>query len=103
MQRKRPAAIKLHPLLDLRGSIPSFIHITDGKTHEFNVLDDLVIEPGAFYLMDRGYPDFSRLFVVHQAQAFFVTRPKSDTKFKWRYSRPVDRSTHKSSATRPAY
>ena len=91
--RRAKAAIKLHTLLDLRGSIPSFIHITDGKTHEVNVLDDLLIEPGAFYLMDRGYLDFSRLFVIHQAQAFFVTRSKSNTKFKRRYSHPVDRSS----------
>ncbi len=91
--RRAKAAIKLHTLLDLRGSIPSFIHITDGKTHEVNVLDDLLIEPGAFYLMDRGYLDFSRLFVIHQAQAFFVTRAKSNTKFKRRYSHPVDRSS----------
>jgi hypothetical protein len=91
--RRAKAAIKLHTLLDLRGSIPSFIHITDGKTHEVNVLDDLLLEPGAFYLMDRGYLDFSRLFVIHQAQAFFVTRAKSNTKFKRRYSHPVDRST----------
>jgi len=90
--RRAKAAIKLHTLLDLRGSIPSFIHITDGKTHEVNVLDDLLIEPGAFYLMDRGYLDFSRLFVIHQAQAFFVTRAKSNTMFKRRYSHPVDRS-----------
>ena len=90
--RRAKAAIKLHTLLDLRGSIPSFIHITDGKTHEVNVLDDLLIEPGAFYLLDRGYLDFSRLFVIHQAQAFFVTRAKSNTKFKRRYSHPVDRA-----------
>jgi hypothetical protein len=91
--RSTKAAIKLHTLLDLRGSIPSFIHITDGKTHEVNVLDDLMIEPGAFYLMDRGYLDFARLFVIHQAQAFFVTRAKSNTQFKRRYSHPVDRAT----------
>jgi hypothetical protein len=90
--RSTKAAVKLHTLLDLRGSIPTFIHITDGKTHEVNVLDDLAIEPGAFYLMDRGYLDFSRLFVIHQAQAFFVTRAKSNTKFKRRYSHPVDRA-----------
>ena len=90
--RRAKAAIKLHTLLDLRGSIPSFIHITDGKTHEVNVLDDLVIEPGAFYLMDRGYLDFARLYAMHQAQAFFVTRAKSNSKFKRRYSHPVDRS-----------
>ena len=85
------AAIKLHTLLDLRGNIPTFIHITDGKTHEVNVMNDLVLEPGAFYLMDRGYLDFSRLFVIHEAGAFFVTRAKSNTKYKRRYSHPVDR------------
>ena len=85
------AAIKLRTLLDLRGNIPSFIHITDGNTHEVNVMDDLVLEPGAFYLMDRGYLDFARLFVIHEAKAFFVTRSKSNTKFKRRYSHPVDR------------
>ena len=90
--RSAKAAIKLHTLLDLRGAIPSFIHITDGKTHEVNVLDDLIIEPGAYYLLDRGYLDFSRLFAIHQAQAFFVTRAKSNTKFKRRYSHPVDRT-----------
>jgi len=90
--RKAKAAIKLHTLLDLRGNIPTFIHITDGKTHEVNVMDDLVLEPGAFYLMDRGYLDFSRLFVIHQAGAFFVTRAKSNTQFKRRYSHHVDRT-----------
>ena len=91
--RTTKAAIRLHTLLDLHGSIPSFIHITDGKTHEVNVLDELVIEPGAFYLLDRGYLDFSRLFAIHQAQGFFVTRAKSNTKFRRRYSSPVQRST----------
>ena len=90
--RSAKAAIKLHTLLDLHGSIPSFIHITDGKTHEVNILDQLVIEPGAYYLMDRGYLDFGRLYVIHQAQAFFVTRAKSNTKFKRRYSQPIDRA-----------
>lgn len=80
-------------LLDLRGSIPSFSHITDGKTHEVNILDDLVIEPGAYYLMDRGYLDFTRLYKLHVMNAFFVTRAKSNTKFKRRYSHPVDRAT----------
>ena len=89
--RSTKAAIKLHTLLDLRGAIPSFIHITDGKTHEVNVLDDLIIEPGAFYLLDRGYLDFGRLFVIHQAQAFFITHIKRNTRFKRRYSQPVDR------------
>jgi hypothetical protein len=91
--RSTKAAIKLHTLLDLHGAIPSFIHITDGKTHEVNVLDDLVIEPGAFYLMDRGYLDFSRLHVIHQSQAFFVTRAKRNTQFRRRYCNPVDRRT----------
>ena len=89
--RSAKAAIKLHTLLDLRGAIPSFIHITDGKTHEVNILDDLIIEPGAYYLLDRGYLDFGRLFAIHQAQAFFITRAKSNTKFKRRYSQPVNR------------
>lgn len=91
--RSAKAAVKLHTLLDLRGSIPSFIHITDGKTHEVNILDDLVIEPGAYYLMDRGYLDFARLYSLHATGAFFVTRAKSNTKFKRRYSHPVDRAT----------
>ncbi len=89
--RSAKAAIKLHTLLDLRGAIPSFIHITDGKTHEVNILDDLIIEPGAYYLLDRGYLDFGRLFAIHQSQAFFITRAKSNTKFKRRYSQPIDR------------
>ena len=89
--RSTKAAIKLHTLLDLRGNIPSFIHITDGKTHEVNTLDELEFEPGAFYLLDRGYLDFARLYVIHESKAFFVTRAKSNTKFKRRYSHPVDR------------
>ena len=91
--RRAKAAVRLHTLLDLRGSIPTFIHITDGKTHEVNTLDELTIEAGAFYLLDRGYLDFQRLFAIHQAQGFFVTRAKSNTKFKRRYSNPVDRAT----------
>jgi len=90
--RTTKAAIKLHTLLDLRGAIPTVIHITDGKTHEVTVLDELVIEPGAFYLLDRGYLDFGRLYSLHQSQAFFVTRAKGNTRFKRRYSRPVDRA-----------
>lgn len=89
--RQCKAAVKLHTLLDLRGSIPTFIHISDGKLHEVNTLDYLQIEPGAYYLLDRGYLDFGRLFLIHQAGAYFVTRAKSNTKFKRRYSRPVDR------------
>ena len=84
----------------MRGAIPSFIHISDGKTHEVNVLDALIIEPGAFYLLDRGYMDFGRLFAIHQAQAFFITRAKRNTKFKRRYSHPVTASTPMSCATR---
>ena len=91
--RSTKAAIKLHTLLDLRGNIPSFIHISDGKLHDVNVLDILLPEPGAFYIMDRGYIDFERLFRLHQAQSFFVTRAKSNLKAKRRYSHPVDRST----------
>jgi hypothetical protein len=79
--RKAKAAVKLHTLLDLRGFIPAFIHIRDGKMHEVNVLDILVLEPGAFYVMDRGYLDFARLFQMHQAGAFFVTRAKSNMQF----------------------
>ena len=73
-------------------SIPSFIHITDGKTHDVNALDELSFEAGAFYLLDRGYLDFARLYGIHEAKAFFVTRAKSNTKFKRRYSHPVDRA-----------
>ena len=91
--RTTKAAIKLHTLLDLRGAIPTVVHITDGKTHEVTVLDELVIEPGAFYLLDRGYLDFGRLYALHQSQAFFVTRARRDTKFQRRYSRTVDRVT----------
>ncbi len=91
--RRAKAAVRLHTLLDLHGSIPAFIHITDGKTHEVNTLDELTIEAGAFYLLDRGYLDFKRLFAIHLAQAFFVTRAKSNTQFKRRYSSPVDRAT----------
>jgi IS4 transposase len=90
--RKAKAAIKLHTLLDLRGNIPSFVHITDGLVHEVNVLDTLPIEAGAFYLMDRGYLDFTRLYAMHTAGAFFVTRTKSNTPFKRRYSNPVDKA-----------
>ena len=91
--RSTKAAIKLHTLIDLRGNIPSFIHISDGKLHDVNVLDELLPEPGAFYVMDRGYLDFERLHRLHSAGAFFVTRAKSNLKAKRRYSRPVDRST----------
>jgi len=91
--RKTKAAVKLHTLLDLRGGIPSFIHISDGRLHDVNVLDVLISEPGAFYVMDRGYLDFDRLHTLHQAGSFFVTRTKSNTQLKRLYSRPVDRAT----------
>ncbi len=87
------AAIKLHTLLDLRGNIPTFIHISDGKMHEVNILDQLIPEAGAFYIMDRGFLDFARLYRFHQAGSFFITRAKSNTKAKRRYSRAVDRRT----------
>lgn len=89
--RKAKAAIKLHTLLDLRGAIPAFIHISDGKMHEVNVLDFLPIEAGAFYIMDRGYLDFERLYNMHQAGAFFVTRAKSNMNFRRIYSAPVNK------------
>jgi hypothetical protein len=91
--RSAKAAIKLHTLLDLRGNIPSFIHISDGKYYEVNVLDLLVPEPGAYYVMDRGYLDFDRLYRLHEAGSFFVTRAKSPLRAERRYSHPVDRST----------
>ena len=91
--RSTKAAIKLHTLIDLRGNIPSFLHISDGKLHDVNVLDILLPEPGAFYVMDRGYLDFERLHRLHLAGAFFVTRAKSNLNAKRRYSRVVERST----------
>jgi hypothetical protein len=91
--RSTKAAIKLHTLLDLRGSIPSFIHITDGSVHDVNVLDLLIPEPGAFYVMDRGYLDFERLFSLSQAGAFFVTRSKKNMDARRVYSAPTDRTT----------
>jgi hypothetical protein len=91
--RSTKAAIKLHTLLDLRGNIPTFLHISDGKLHDVNVLDLLLPEPGAFYIMDRGYLDFKRLHRLHDAGSFFVTRAKSNLQAQRRYSHPVDRST----------
>jgi len=91
--RSTKAAIKLHTLLDLRGAIPAFIHISDGKLHDVNVLDMLTFEAGAFYVMDRGYVDFARLYALHQAGAFFVTRAKSPMDARRVYSTPTDRST----------
>jgi hypothetical protein len=91
--RQAKAAVKMHTLLDLRGNIPTFIHITDGKMHEVNVLDILIPEAGSFYIMDRGFTDFARWFILHQAQAFFVIRGKSNLLFRRVYSRPVDKPT----------
>ena len=91
--RSTKAAIKLHTLLDLRGAIPAFIHISDGKLHDVNVLDMLTFEAGAFYVMDRGYVDFARLYTLHQAGAFFVTRAKSPMDARRVYSTPTDRTT----------
>ena len=91
--RSTKAAVKLHTLLDLRGSIPTFIHISDGKMHDVNVLDLLLIEAGAFYIMDRGYLDFDRLYALDQAGGFFVTRAKRNLDARRLYSAPVDRDT----------
>jgi hypothetical protein len=91
--RKRKGAIKLHTLLDLRGNIPSVIIISTGKVHDVNILDQLIIEPGAIYIMDRGYLDFARLYKIHQAMAFFVTRAKRNFSRTRLYSQPVDKST----------
>ena len=91
--RKTKAAIKLHTLLDLRGSIPAFIGITDGKVHDVNILDEILPEPGSFYVMDRGYLDFERLYVLAQCLAFFVTRSKSNFGFRRIYSHPIEKAT----------
>jgi IS4 transposase len=91
--RSTKAAIKLHTLLDLRGPIPSFIAITDGRCHDINALDVLIVEPGAFYIMDRGYLDFSRLHTLHQAGAYFVIRARKDLRFVRYVSQPIDPDT----------
>jgi IS4 transposase len=91
--RRCKAAVKMHTLLDLRGNIPAFVHITDGKVHDVNVLDQIVPEAGAFYVMDRGYIDFERRFVLTLSAAFFVVRTKSNVLLQRRYSHPVDKST----------
>jgi transposase len=91
--RSTKSAVKIHTLLDLRGAIPAFIYLSDGKTHDTKVLDMLVFEPGAFYVMDRGYMDFKRLFRLHQSGAFFVTRAKDNLRARRVYSAPTDRST----------
>ena len=91
--RRHKSAVKLHALLDLRGSIPASVYVTGGQVHDVNLLDHLLPEPGAFYLLDRGYLDFARLYLLTQACAFFITRAKHNTQFYRRESRPVDRST----------
>jgi hypothetical protein len=91
--RKRKGAVKLHTLLDLRGNIPTVLFITPGRVHDVNILDQLVVEAGAFYILDRGYLDFVRLYRLHQAQGFFVTRAKRNVRFRYLDSRPVDRRT----------
>ncbi|HTU03484.1 MAG TPA: IS4 family transposase [Candidatus Sulfotelmatobacter sp.] len=91
--RRRKAALKLHTLLDLRGNIPSVLFITPGRVHDVNILDQLPIEAGAFYILDRGYLDFARLSRLHQARGFFVTRAKRNFRFRYLDSRPVDRMT----------
>lgn len=91
--RQHKGAIKLHTLVDLRGNIPAFVHITDGNIHDVNVLDVLLAEAGSIYLMDRAYLDFKRLYNLNQAQAFFVTRLKKNTKYDRVYSHSVDKQT----------
>ena len=91
--RMTKSAVKMHTLLNLKGSIPEFIHISEGSVHDVNILDELPVQPSAIYLMDRGYLDYSRLFALHQAGAFFVTRTKSNTRSRRIYSHPVDKST----------
>lgn len=91
--RQHKGAIKLHTLLDLCGNIPTFLHVTDGKVHDVNILDDLVPEAGSIYIMDRGYLDFARLYRLHQHHAIFVIRAKRNFHFQRLYSQPVDKST----------
>ena len=90
--RRRKSAVKLHTLLDLRGSIPTNVYVTGGQVNDVNILDQLLLEAGAFYLLDRGYMDFARLYIFTQACAFFITRARKDLQFYRRYSRPVERS-----------
>jgi hypothetical protein len=91
--RKKKGAVKLHTLLDLKGNIPSFLHITRGNVNEMNIFDTLIFEAGAFYIMDRGYLDFERLFQLHRGQAFFVVRAKKNFQYRRVYSHPVDKTT----------
>jgi hypothetical protein len=90
--RQRKGAIKLHTLMDLRGSIPTLIFVTHGKVHEVNLLDELIIEPGAIYIFDRGYLDFARLYKIHRAGAFFIIRAKSNFRFRRLYSQKADKA-----------
>ena len=90
--RQRKGAIKLHTLMDLRGSIPTLIFVTHGKVHEVHLLDDLVLEPGAIYIFDRGYLDFARLYQIHRAGAFFIIRAKSNFRFRRLYSQKADKA-----------
>ncbi len=91
--RKHKAAVKMHTLLDLHGNIPTFIRVTEGKMHDVNILDEFLPEAGAFYVMDRGYIDFERLFIFTRCSAFFVVRTKENVLLQRRYSRPVDKTT----------
>ena len=91
--RRHKGAVKLHTLLDLRGNIPAMVYITQGKVHDVNLLDTVALEPGAIYIMDRGYLDFARLYRMQQERAFFITRAKSNFRFRRLYSHPVDKST----------
>jgi transposase len=91
--RQHKGAVKMHTLLDLRGNIPTFIRVTSGKVHDVNILDEILPEAGAFYVMDRGYVDFERLYVFTLSAAFFVVRTKSNVLLQRRYSHPVDKTT----------
>src|SRR6202050_4309355 len=91
--RRRKGAVKLHTLIDLRGNIPCFVHISSGKMHDVKALDHLPLEPGAFYVMDRGYIDFARLYVFQEHMAFFVTRAKKNLQYRCKAQRPVDTNT----------
>ena len=91
--RKHKGAVKMHTLLDLHGNIPTFISVTDGKVHDVNILDEILPEAGAFYVMDRGYVDFQRLYIFTLSAAFFVVRTKSNVLLQRRYSHPVDKAT----------
>jgi len=91
--RRRKGAVKLHTLIDLRGNIPCFVRVSHGKTHDVNILDELPIEPGAFYIMDKAYIDFTRLYRLHQHSAFFLSRAKNNLDYKRRQSHAIDKST----------